>query len=154
MKLKLIILLSVVLLSNGVRQFMMPMNQVVTPMPMFNNALIPQVNPNQYYSDKVLNEIRDNIYDYAEKLYTHVDLEKKKILVGQLPDSYPKEMRKNALLARQNHITSDPIMLYPTAIWRSCIFPNFKVSYVSLCHDRLAVNTSKTKLNGRDIPLL
>jgi hypothetical protein len=98
--------------------------------------------------DKVLNDIKENIFDLAEKLYRDVDLNKKRILAGDIPDSYPKEMKRNALLDRQNHNLSDPIMLYPTAIWRSCIFPNFKISYVSLCRDRLGLEPTTIKLNG------
>jgi hypothetical protein len=141
MKTNIILLLPMILICTNLQQFMIPINNVVTPMSS-NIIQTTQNNP-----DKILSTIRDNIYELAERLYSHTDLERKKILVGELPSSYPKQMKKNAMMARQDHKTSDPIMLYPTAIWRSCVFPNFKISYTSLCRDRLAVDSS-TKLNG------
>jgi hypothetical protein len=117
-----------------------------------NKQDIP-LEPDLYEPDKTLERIRNNIYDYAVMLYKtdRPSIAKKRIYVGDLPDSFPEDMKKNAELFRQDRNAWDPVMLYPTSVWRVCVFPSFRINYVSYCKDKLGLDKSKTKLNGRYI---
>lgn len=101
--------------------------------------------------DKTLERIRDNMYQFAIELYKtdKKSIAKKRIYVGDLPDSFPEEMKKKAEISKQDKIIWDPIMLYPTSIWRVCVFPSYRINYVSICKDKLGLIQSKTKLNGK-----
>jgi hypothetical protein len=98
--------------------------------------------------DRTLERIRDYMWDIAQNIDRKPNLLKKKILIGALPDEYPENMKLKAKSIRKNKQTWDMVMLYPTAVWRSCVFPNFKLSYVSWCNQKLALSKTKTKLNG------
>ncbi len=110
-----------------------------------------QIQVDVYEPDKTMERIRDNIIEYATRLYKtdRKSINNKRIYAGDLPDSFPEEMKKNAELFRQNRLAWDPVMLYPTSVWRVCIFPSFKINYVSYCKDKLGLDKSKIKLNGR-----
>lgn len=98
--------------------------------------------------DRTLERIRDYMWDIAQNIDRKPNLIKKKILIGVLPDEYPENMKLKAKSIRKNKQTWDKVMLYPTSIWRSCVFPNFKLNYVSWCKQKLALSKTKTKLNG------
>lgn len=95
--------------------------------------------------DKTLEIIRKNIYQIAER--TTPNIYEKKIKVGDLPDSFPLIMRKKALKLRQDKSNFKSIMLYPTKVWRHCIFPNFKLNYVNYCHQNQSQNSNTYKIN-------
>ena len=101
--------------------------------------------------DKTMERIRNNIYEFANLLYkTDKDsINKKRILVGDLPDSFPDEMKKKAQLFRQDKSNWEQTMLYPTSIWRVCIFPSSKINYVSYCKSKLGLDRTKSKLDGK-----
>jgi hypothetical protein len=116
-----------------------------------NNEKSGHIEPDIYEPDKIMERIRDNIYQYATMLYKtdKKSLANKRIYAGDLPDSFPQEMKKNAEIYRQNKQAWDPVMLYPTSVWRVCIFPSFRINYVSYCKDKLGLDKSKIKYNGR-----
>jgi len=78
-------------------------------------------------------------------------LYKKRIKVGSLPDGFPVEIKKKASLIHQNKAFWEKTMLYPTAVWRSCVFPDFKINYVNYCKQKLAIAKTRTKFNGNKI---
>ncbi len=104
--------------------------------------------------DKELERIRSNIYEIAQNMQRKSSIKKKQIFIGELPDAYPVKMRNKAKLIRQNRDIWDDVMLYPTAIWRMCIYPNFKINYVVWCKQKFALSNSKIKLNGKVTNLL
>lgn len=99
--------------------------------------------------DKELEKIRENIYEIAKNMMSKSSIKKKRIEIGDLPDGYPIEMKEKAKLVRQNKDNWDPFLLYPTSIWRMCIYPNFKINYVMWCKQKFALAKSKIKLNGK-----
>jgi hypothetical protein len=99
--------------------------------------------------DKELEIIRDYMWEIAENLDRKTNIMKKKIECGELPDEFPKEMKDKARKVRQNMKNWESTMLYPTAVWRMCIFPNFKINYVTWCKQKLALTKTKIKLNGK-----
>ncbi len=74
---------------------------------------------------------------------------KKRIKIGNLPDGFPLETQKKASLIHQNKSLWEKTMLYPTAVWRSCVFPDSKINYVSYCKQKLAIAYTKKKLDGK-----
>lgn len=99
--------------------------------------------------EKELERIQDYIYEYADKMQKNANINIKKIEIGSLPDSYPKEMRERARKMRQDRKIWDPVMLYPTSVWRMCVYPNFKISYTNWCKQNLALSPSKMKFQGK-----
>lgn len=106
---------------------------------------MPQILSNP---DKVLERIRDNMWDIALEMSSHPNIKRKKLELGILPDEYPAEMKERAKRVRQNKSEWENIMLHPTAVWRMCLFPNFKINYVSWCKQKLALTKTKIKLTG------
>ena len=98
--------------------------------------------------DKTLERIRDYMWDIAIKTDRRTNLAKKRLEIGILPDEYPSIMKNKALRVRTDLNMWEKVMLYPTAVWRMCIFPNFKINYVSWCNQNLALTKTKIKLNG------
>jgi hypothetical protein len=88
--------------------------------------------------DATLLNIRRFIYHYAEKLSKKSDLKNKRMISGQLPDSYPKIMVKNAQKSRLNRKFWDKYLSLPTKIWRMCIYPEyiFKLNIMKWCEDK------------------
>jgi hypothetical protein len=99
-------------------------------------------------SDKQLEQIRIDIYKIAEEVSKKSDIYKKSIEIGELPDSFPEPMRRKAKKVRLDRDRWNPVMLYPTAVWRSCLYPNFKINYVSWCKQKLALSKTKIKFSG------
>jgi hypothetical protein len=98
--------------------------------------------------DKELERIRNKMYEIADEMSGKTNLMNKRIMVGDLPDSFPKEMREKARKLRQDKSQWEQFMLYPTATWRMCIFPNFKINYVSYCNQKFSFSRSTIKANG------
>jgi len=88
--------------------------------------------------DTTLHRIRRFIYHYAEKLSKKSDLKNKRMISGQLPDSYPKIMVKNAQKSRLNRKFWDKYLSLPTKVWRMCIYPEyiFKLNIMKWCNDK------------------
>lgn len=99
-------------------------------------------------SDKQLEQLRLDIYKIAEEVSKNSDIYKKSIEIGELPDSFPEQMRKKAKKVRLDRERWNTVMLYPTAVWRMCLYPNFKINYVSYCRQKLGLSKTKIKLNG------
>lgn len=99
-------------------------------------------------SDKELEEIRINMYKYADEVSKKSDIYKKRIEIGELPDSFPDAMRRKAKKVRLDREKWNPVMLFPTAVWRMCLFPTFKINYILWCNQKLALSKTKIKLNG------
>ena len=105
--------------------------------------------PNTYpKSDKLLEEIRSSIYKRAQEMSKNSSIYKKSIKIGELPDSFPDVMVKKAKQMRLDKNNWKKIMLYPTAVWRMCLFPNFKINYLQWCDQKFALSKSKIKLKG------
>lgn len=101
-----------------------------------------------------MERIRENIYEIAENMIKNDNMFKKRIKVGSLPDGFPLEIQKKASLIHQNKSIWEKTMLYPTAVWRSCVFPEYKINYANFCKQKLAISKTKTKLNGKQILLI
>lgn len=112
-------------------------NEILNP----NNIVDPLA------ADKTLERIRSLIAEEALISDSKVDMLKKRIEVGILPDGYPKEMAEKAKAERHNPETWNKVMKYPTEIWRSCVYPSFVLSFVSYCRQKFAF-AGRTKLNG------
>ena len=101
--------------------------------------------------DKTLGRIRDYIWEIADNMANkNKNLLVKKLNLGILPDEYPINMKEKAKLVRKDRTMWNQVMLYPTAVWRMCIFPNFKINYVQWCTNKLAYLKTRTKLNGKE----
>lgn len=98
--------------------------------------------------DKELEIIRKYMKDYASELVKSTNIYIKKINNGILPEEYPEKIRQKARKSRYDHSKWDPIMLYPTALWRTCIYPTFKINYTTWCRHTFGVTQSKLRLNG------
>ena len=98
--------------------------------------------------DKELERIRTKIFELAEEMASKTNIMNKRIMVGDLPDYFPKEMGDKAKKLRQDKSNWEQDMLYPTATWRMCIFPVFKVNYVSYCHQKFSFSKSQMKEIG------
>lgn len=99
--------------------------------------------------DKELESIREYMWEIAENIDRRTNIKLKKIEAGILPDEYPEEMKLKAKKIHQDRSQWQKVMLYPTAVWRMCIFPNFKINYVSWCHQTHALERTRSKLNGK-----
>lgn len=99
--------------------------------------------------DRELERIRESMYEIASNMMKKSDLHKKKMLIGELPDGYPIAMKENAKLVRQDRSIWDPVMQYPTAIWRMCLYPTFKINYTTWCRQKYALTKTKIKVNGK-----
>lgn len=99
-------------------------------------------------SDKTLEVIRDYMLQIAENMDRKSNIKDKKIRLGILPDEYPEAMKRKALKVRNERKEWEKVMLYPTEVWRMCVFPNFKINYVSWCKQNLALTKTKIKLNS------
>ena len=102
-------------------------------------------------SDKILEEIRTSIYKRAREISKNSSIYKKSIKIGELPESFPDNMVKKAKQMRLDKNNWKNIMLYPTAVWRMCLFPNFKINYIQWCNQNNALSKSKIKLKGNKL---
>ncbi len=102
----------------------------------------------QFDPDKTLERVRDYMWDIADNISLKKDLLKKKLNLGILPDEYPSNMKFRARKVRTNRKQWETVMLYPTSVWRSCIYPNFKINYKSWCLQKMSMKDSKNKLNS------
>jgi len=96
--------------------------------------------------DQTAQNIKDNILKYAEKSMKSSNISKKKLLVGQLPDGYSSEMRLRALRNRNMKSNWKNVMSYPTEVWAFCIYPSYKVNFLTWCDQIYSVN-NKSKIN-------
>lgn len=95
--------------------------------------------------DAILGRIRKFIYHYAEKLSKKSDLKIKRKISGQLPDSYPKIMVKNAQKSRLDRNFWNKYLAYPTKIWRMCVYPEyiFKLNIMKWCEEKFSSKKAK-----------
>ena len=98
--------------------------------------------------DKELESIRSYMKKYANELVAASDLYRKRIDNGILPEQYPSKIRNKARKSRYDYKKWNPVMLYPTALWRTCIYPTFRINYTTWCRHSFGVTQSKLKLNG------
>ena len=98
--------------------------------------------------DKELESIRSYMKEYANELVASSNLYRKRIDNGILPEQYPSKIRNKARKSRYDYKKWNPVMLYPTALWRTCIYPTFKINYTTWCRHSFGVTQSKLKLNG------
>ena len=80
---------------------------------------------------------------YALLSTSKTDLERKRKLAGYLNPRYPKEIRKKAINMHYDKKLWNNIMLYRTKIYRFCIFPFYKISFVSWCEDKYTLDMRK-----------
>lgn len=83
--------------------------------------------------DLSLQNIRDNIYDYAKVLMKKSNLKTKKILNGVLPEGFPEEMRRKAMKMRNTAKNFDFFMKNPIEAWGFCVYPKYKVNSMNWC---------------------
>ena len=98
--------------------------------------------------DKELETIRSYMIDYANELMEHPNMQRKKIDNGQLPEQYPFGLRQKAQKIHYNYKQWFSIMLYPISLFKMCIYPTFKVNYVSWCYHTFGLLRSSFKLNN------
>jgi hypothetical protein len=101
--------------------------------------------------DKTLERIRDYMWDLADNISLKHNLLKKKLNLGILPDEYPTKMKLKAKKVRTDRQLWENVMLYPTEVWRSCIYPNFKIAYKSWCRQKMSISDSTKKFNSKNI---
>ena len=104
---------------------------------------------NELDPDKTLERIRDYMWDIADNISMKPNLLKKKLKLGILPDEYPIYMKNRAKKVRPDRQRWEDVMLYPTSVWRSCIYPNFKINYKSWCREKMTLNDSNSKLDSK-----
>jgi hypothetical protein len=99
--------------------------------------------------DKTIEKMRDYIYEIAENLVRQDSIYAKKLKNGALIDGYPTEVIKKATLIHSDKSLWESTMLYPTAVWRTCVFPQNKINYISYCRQKLAISKTQVKVNGK-----
>jgi hypothetical protein len=92
--------------------------------------------------------MRDYIYEMAENMVKNDSIYSKKIKNGVLGDGYPSEVIKKASSIHSDKNLWEKTMLYPIAIWRTCVFPQNKINYLSYCRQKLAIAKTQVKVNG------
>jgi hypothetical protein len=93
--------------------------------------------------------MREYIYEIAENLVKNDSIYSKRLKNGVLIDGYPTEVIKKAKLIHSDKSLWDNKMLYPTAVWRTCVFPQNKINYISYCRQKLAISKTQVKVNGK-----
>ena len=97
-------------------------------------------------SDSILARIRTLIKEISNEHLKSNNFAIKKKIVGSLPEGYPQEMIDNAKKMRNNKELWSPLMLFPTKLWRFCLFPMFKINYKNWCISQFPTG-SKEELN-------
>ena len=113
----------------------------VTPPP--SNSGAPNtkpVNTKTDAGDLVFASIQQKIYEVAEEQMKSANYAQKRRSSGSLPDGFPEELRQAAKEHRENKSLWMNIMAYPTELFKFCIYPSSKVSFVKWC--------GKTFFNG------
>jgi len=105
------------------------------------DPMIPKTKP----SDFVLKKIRDNIFQLAEDKMKSADIIAKARNFGVLQEGAPKDMKEKAKNFREDKTLWNPIMKNPVDIFRSCVFPSYKVNFVKWCKNAFFGKMKKLK---------
>lgn len=108
-----------------------------------------QTELNEIDPDKTLEKIRDYMWDLADNISMKPNLLRKKLKLGILPDEYPINMKIRAKKVRADRERWEDVMLYPTSVWRSCVYPNFKINYKSWCRQKMPIQDPTNKLESK-----
>ena len=80
----------------------------------------------------ILQRIKGHIRSMAyRQMKSNIQIKKR--LNGILSEEYPQSMIDKAYLIRNNKDLWNKILLYPTEVWRHCIYPNFNLNYIKFC---------------------
>lgn len=112
------------------------------------NSILNINNATPIEPDKELETIRSYMINYANELMEHPNIQKKKIENGQLPEQYPIGLRQKAQKIHYDYKQWFSIMLYPISLFKMCIYPTFKVNYVSWCYHTFGLLRSSFKLHN------
>lgn len=89
----------------------------------------------------ITQRIKENIRFFASKRLTG-DKYKRSRNLGLVSDEYSENMQKDSLKVRKDISKWSNIMSYPTELWRHCVFPYFKMSFLNFCNKSYAVSDS------------
>ena len=92
------------------------------------------VDPNNS-SDAVHQRISKYISELSQQYLKTTDMNAKRKITGQLPDTYPELMRNKAKEMREDKKIWNPILDKPTEIYRMCLYPTAKVNYSKWCQN-------------------
>jgi len=81
-------------------------------------------------------KIRQYVREYAIISASKSDVNKKKKLAGALDANYPRALRAKAKKNHYDRKMWNHIMLYPSKVYKFCIFPSYATNYVKWCEER------------------
>ena len=97
--------------------------------------------PANYGPDKTIELIKDSILVEMKNLENSTNIGLKQKLTGSLPDSFPVSQQHEATRYHNNRMNWQSIMQFPFEIWRSCVFPDRYISYVTVCSTSLGLKS-------------
>jgi hypothetical protein len=84
-------------------------------------------------SDAVHKRISNYINELSQQYMKTTDMNAKRKLTGQLPETYPESIIKEAKRMREDKHIWNFILDKPTEIYRTCLYPTAKVNYNKWC---------------------
>ena len=102
----------------------------------------------QRANENSIKYIQGYIFSYAKKISKNSNLKLKRKISGDLPDTYPKRLKKKAQRQRENKGNFMYLMDVPIEPWRFCIYPQayFKLNINKYCDQKFS--SSKIKKMG------
>lgn len=89
------------------------------------------------------NRIVKYMREYAIYSTAKSNVNKKKKLAGSLGPSYPKFLREKAKRMHYDKDKWNQIMLFPTKVYKFCIFPTYELNYAKWCSEHYTKDKKK-----------
>ena len=109
------------------------------------NAKHEQIKNKKTPSDIVTyDRIKTFMHEYAKVAQSRSDVNLKKRIAGSLDANYPSSIRAKSRKMHYDKKVWNHIMLYPSKVYRFCIFPSYELNYQKWCEEKYSPDKKKT----------